>query len=121
MHNLSDITFEMKKLGFSLHIETSGAYPLSGKWDWITLSPKKRKPPMEEIYLKASELKVVIFNDRDFLWAQDQEKKVSKKCLLYLQPEWNKFEKMKSKIFNFISENPRWRLSLQMHKYLHIQ
>ena len=121
MHNLDDVTMKIKNHGYSLHIETSGAYPLSGHWDWITLSPKKIKPPLEEIYIKASELKVIIHNFSDFTWAEKQANMVSKNCFLYLQPEWSKFKLMKDEILKYISKNPKWRLSLQMHKYLNIQ
>ena len=121
MHNLDDVTMKIKNHGYSLHIETSGAYPLTGHWDWITLSPKKIKPPLESIYIKASELKVIVHNSNDFIWAEKQASLVSENCLLYLQPEWSKFNVMKDEILKYISKNPKWRLSLQMHKYLHIQ
>ena len=94
---------------------------MTGHWDWITLSPKKIKPPLESIYIKASELKVIIHNSNDFIWAEKQASLVSENCLLYLQPEWSKFNVMKDEILKYISKNPKWRLSLQMHKYLHIQ
>ncbi len=106
--------------GFELAIETSGAFELSGKWHWICLSPKKRMKPKEEIYKKADELKVVIYNKDDLKWAEEERSKVSKKCKLYLQPEWSKEEKMKELIINYIKENPEWRISIQSHKYLDI-
>ena len=90
MHNLDSVCQEMHAGGYKLHLETSGAYPLSGDWDWITLSPKKIKSPLVDIYELASELKVVIYNKNDFEWAMDQAKRVNPSCLLYLQPEWSK-------------------------------
>ena len=115
MHDLTEFSTTLTKKGYQLHLETSGGYPLTGKWDWITLSPKKIKPPLPEIYSYSSELKIVIYNHNDFSWALEQEKKVDKSCLLYLQPEWSKLDIIKPKILDFISKNPRWKLSLQMH------
>ena len=121
MHNLSEVTKNLAKSGYALHLETSGSYPLTGKWDWITLSPKKIKPPLNDIYSFASELKIVIYNKHDLKWAIEQAKKVHPSCLLYLQPEWSKRKIMQPIILDFIQENTRWNLSLQMHKYLDIQ
>tara|TARA_B100000902_G_scaffold380346_1_gene415634 strand:- start:152 stop:754 length:603 start_codon:yes stop_codon:yes gene_type:complete len=124
IHDLTAISSLIHENGYSLHLETSGSYSLSGNWDWITLSPKKIKPPLKQIYLHASELKVVIYNSNDFEWALEQEKQISninKDCLLYLQPEWSKKDIMHPKIIDFISKNPQWKLSMQMHKYLNVK
>jgi organic radical activating enzyme len=102
------------------HIETSGVYPLTGIWDWICLSPKKNKSPLTSIYPKADELKVIIYNRDDFKFAERQSKMVSSECLLYLQPEWGKREKIMPLIVDYVMENPKWRVSLQTHKYLNI-
>jgi len=120
IYDLNLLTHRLIEKGFELAIETSGAYPLSGTWHWICLSPKKRMEPKEEIYQKANELKVVIYNQDDFRWAESQRQKVSKDCLLYLQPEWSKADKMQELIINYIKENPAWRISLQSHKFLDI-
>ncbi|NOZ35732.1 MAG: radical SAM protein [Chlorobi bacterium] len=101
-------------------IETSGAYPMSGKWDWVCLSPKKQKPPLKENYLAADELKVIIFNDDDILWAEKCSEKVSENCILYLQPEWSTRKENTPKIIEYIKKNPKWNLSVQLHKYLRI-
>ena len=121
MHDLEELTFTLKKYKYKVHLETSGAYSLSGKWDWITLSPKKIKPPLASIYQFANELKVVIYNQHDLKWAVDEASKVNKDCLLYIQPEWSRIKKIQPLILDFIQENPIWRLSLQTHKYLKIQ
>ena len=121
MHDLSDVCSVISSEGYKMHLETSGSYPLTGNWDWITLSPKKIRPPLSEIYAFASELKVVIYNQDDFKWAVEQEKLVNPSCLLYLQPEWSKLETIQSDIIEFISRHPRWKLSLQTHKYLNIK
>ena len=121
MHNLEELTSILKVEKYSTHLETSGAYPITGKWDWITLSPKKVKPPQSKIYKMANELKVVIYNKHDFKWALDQSKRVQKDCLLYIQPEWSRSEEIQPLIIDFIQNNPLWRLSLQTHKYLKIQ
>ena len=121
MWNLEFLTQKLKELGCTIHIETSGSHPLSGHLDWITLSPKKVKQPLPEVYKKASELKMVIFNNHDFKFAEEQAAKVSENCLLYLQSEWSKRETNYPKITNYILENPQWRSSVQTHKYLDIR
>ena len=121
MWNLEFLTQKLKELGSTIHIETSGSHPLSGHLDWITLSPKKVKQPLPEVYKKANELKMVIFNNHDFKFAEEQAAKVSENCLLYLQSEWSKRETNYPKITNYILENPQWRSSVQTHKYLDIR
>lgn len=120
MHDLHDLTAAFKEAGFATHIETSGAHPVSGTWDWITFSPKKFKDPLPEAALAAHELKVVIFHKSDLEWALGQAQHVSESCLLYLQPEWSKREEMMPLITQFVKAHPRWRVSLQTHKYLNI-
>lgn len=116
--NMAPLTAALKAAGKTLHIETSGAYPLSGTWDWICLSPKKRKAPVEEIYAKAHELKVIIYNRHDFKWAEEHAAKVGPDCQLFLQPEWSKRELMTPLICDYVMANPQWQVSLQTHKYL---
>lgn len=120
MWSLDFITSQLKKNNIRTHIETSGAYQLSGEWDWICLSPKKTKLPLEPIYLKTNELKVIIYNKNDFKFAVEQASKVSDTCELYLQPEWSNKEKMTPLIVDFVMKNPQWKISLQTHKYLNI-
>ena len=120
MWNLEILTSKLKELGYSIHIETSGAYPMSGHLDWITLSPKKTGLPLPEIYKEASELKMIIFNNNDFKFAQEQQAKTNADCVLYLQSEWSKRDAMYPKITDFILEHPEWRSSIQTHKYLNI-
>ncbi|WP_172915331.1 7-carboxy-7-deazaguanine synthase QueE [Capnocytophaga canimorsus] len=118
--NMNPLTQKLKAVGLSTHIETSGAYPLSGDWDWICLSPKKLKPPTAEILQKANELKIIIYNKHDFVFAQEMAAKVSSNCILYLQPEWSRREKVIPEIVDFVMNNPKWKVSLQTHKYLNI-
>lgn len=120
MWNLFPLTELLKENGIKTHIETSGAYPLTGVWDWICLSPKKNKLPKEEILKKADELKMIIYNKHDFLFAQEMAEKVSEHCILYLQPEWSKKDKMIPEIVDFVMKNPHWKVSLQTHKYMNI-
>ena len=110
----------LKNYNKKTHIETSGAYPLTGDWDWVCLSPKKAKLPIEDAYNYADELKIIIYNNHDFIFAEEQAKKVNKNAILYLQPEWGKREKMMPLMVDFVKKNPKWRLSLQTHKYLNI-
>jgi organic radical activating enzyme len=120
MHNLDLLTAMLKAKGIRTHVETSGAHPLSGSWDWICLSPKKFKAPLEEMIAAAHELKTVIYNKTDFAWAEQHAAKVSKDCLLYLQPEWSKAAEMNPLIIDYVKANPQWILSLQTHKFLNI-
>ena len=120
MWDMNLLTQKLKENNRKVHIETSGAYPMSGHLDWITLSPKKTGLPLEEIYSKANELKVIVFNNNDFKFAEEQAAKVSEKCKLYLQSEWSKRDEMYPKITDFILANPKWQASVQTHKYLNI-
>lgn len=118
--NMLPLTSALKERGLQVHIETSGAYPLTGMWDWICLSPKKNKLPEPEIYIRAHELKMIIFNKHDFIFAEEQAAKVNKDCILYLQPEWSVRDKMVPLIVEYVMKNPKWKVSLQTHKYLNI-
>lgn len=120
MWNMEALTLKLKGQGLHTHIETSGAHPLTGTWDWICLSPKKMKLPTEGIYKKVNELKCVIYNRDDFRFAEAQAQKVSENCILYLQPEWSKRDKMIPEIVAYVMANPQWKVSLQTHKYLNI-
>ena len=120
MWDLSELTKRFKENNIKLHLETSGAYEMSGNWDWVCLSPKKKMLPKQEIYSKANELKVIIYNNDDFKFAIQESEKVSSKCKLFLQPEWSKFDIMKDKIAQFVMKNKNWNISLQIHKYLEI-
>lgn len=120
MHNLAALTKELQDAGLKTNIETSGAYPLSGSWDWICVSPKKFKAPLPEVVSKANELKVVVFNKSDFDWAEKYAAQVSPDCKLYLQPEWSKASQITPFIIDYIKTNPKWELSLQIHKYINV-
>lgn len=120
MWNLNPLTNLLKNNQVRTHIETSGAYTLTGIWDWICLSPKKIKPPTEDVCQKANELKVIIYNKHDFLFAEEMAQQVGDKCLLYLQPEWSKKDKMIPEIVDYVMKNPKWTISLQTHKYMNI-
>jgi organic radical activating enzyme len=120
MHDLTALSDALHAAGFRVHIETSGSSPLSGKLDWITLSPKKFKAPLEESLDKASELKIIVFNKSDFKWAEEYAQHMSPGCKLYLQPEWSKKEEMTPLIIDYIQQHPQWQLSLQTHKYINI-
>jgi len=118
--NMGPLTSLFKKKGMQVHIETSGAYDLTGVWDWICLSPKKIKLPKEEIYKVANELKIIIASKSDFKFAEEQASKVEKDCILYLQPEWSKRDKVIPLVVDYVMKNPKWKVSLQTHKYLNI-
>jgi len=120
MHNLDVLTLKLKNAGKKTNIETSGAHPLSGEWDWICFSPKKFKSPLPEIYAHADELKVVVYNKSDFDWAESFAKKMQPECKLFLQPEWSKAEQVTPLIVEYVKENPGWQISLQSHKYMQV-
>jgi 7-carboxy-7-deazaguanine synthase len=120
MWNLDYITNALQSANLKTHVETSGAYKLTGKWDWICLSPKKTKLPLADIYPNAQELKMIVFNKNDFKFAEEQAAKVSESCELFLQPEWSNKEKMTPLIVDYVMKNPKWKISLQTHKYLNI-
>lgn len=110
----------LRKENFTLYLETSGSEPLSGDWDWICLSPKKNSPPRKKIYKNANELKIIIGDKSDLLWAEKNAELVDKDCMLYLQPEWSKRKEVIPGIVDYILENPKWQISIQTHKYLKI-
>jgi organic radical activating enzyme len=120
LHDLTSLTNQLQSAGLKTHIETSGSSPLTGSWDWITLSPKKFKPPLPEVLAKANELKIIVFNKSDFQWAENYAAKVSPTCKLYLQPEWDKASVVTPWIIEYIKTNPKWQLSLQIHKYINV-
>lgn len=120
MWHLDYLTEQLQLHNIKTHIETSGAYALSGKWDWICLSPKKNKLPLEDIYTVADELKVIIYNKHDLIFAQEQASKVRKGCVLFVQPEWSKLKTITPVLIDFVMQNPEWKISIQQHKYLNI-
>ena len=120
MWTLDFLCSGLKSKNISTFIETSGAYSLSGKWDWICLSPKRNMPPLEEICELADELKVIIEDESDFEWAEKYHAMVRTDCMLFLQPEWSRFDTIVPEIVKFIKKNSIWRISLQVHKYMHI-
>jgi len=120
LYNLNPLTMQLQAHGIKTFIETSGAHPLSGHWDWICLSPKKFKAPDASVYPFAHELKVIIFNRSDFAWAEEHAACVGGNTLLYLQPEWSKASQIMPLIVEYVKDNPKWRVSLQTHKYMDI-
>ncbi|KUG07714.1 7-carboxy-7-deazaguanine synthase QueE [Solirubrum puertoriconensis] len=120
MYDLGPLTQALHAAGCQNWIETSGAHPLSGEWDWICVSPKKFKAPLPEVLLHAHELKVVVFNKSDFAWAEQHAALVGPQCRLFLQPEWSKAAAVTPLIIDYVKQHPQWQVSLQTHKYLDI-
>jgi len=120
MHDLSGLTVALRSEGLKTNIETSGAYPITGDWDWICFSPKKFKNPDASVYAKADELKVIVYNKSDFSWAEEFRNKIRPECKLFLQPEWSKEKEMLPLIIDYVKNHPQWRISLQIHKYMNI-
>ena len=120
MYDLTNLTQSLTDAGLRTHIETSGAYPLTGAWNWVCFSPKKFKPPHASIYTQAHELKIIVYNKSDFEWAQDFANKVNADCELFLQPEWSKVNEVLPFIIEYVKKHPRWQISLQAHKYMNV-
>ncbi|NML64626.1 radical SAM protein [Hymenobacter sp. RP-2-7] len=120
MHDCGPLTRALQAAGFQTWIETSGAHPLSGNWDWICVSPKKFKAPRPDVLAHADELKIIVFNDSDFKWAEEHVALVPSTTRLYLQPEWSRAARMTPALIDYVKANPRWQVSLQTHKYLDI-
>lgn len=118
--DMTALTNGLHQMGMRVHIETSGGYPITGVWDWFCLSPKKNRLPVDEAYAIAHELKVIIHNKHDFIFAEEQAQKVNRDAVLFLQPEWSKKEAITPLIVDYVMQNPKWRISLQTHKYLNI-
>ena len=120
MHDLSELTSKLSENNIEIALETSGCYPLNGNVDWYCFSPKKFKVPVDEAYIKANELKIIISHVSDFEWAESHSEKVSSTCELYLQPEWSKQERFLPLIIEYIKNHPKWKISLQTHKFMNI-
>ena len=120
LHPLDALTNALKEAGKQVHLETSGSSPLSGSFDWICVSPKKFKAPLPEVLRVANELKVIVFNRHDLTWGESFQTQVPATCLGFLQPEWDQRDTVTALIIAYIEQNPKWRLSLQIHKYVQI-
>jgi 7-carboxy-7-deazaguanine synthase len=120
MYKLEKLCSGLNEKGISVHLETSGSHPFSGSFDWICLSPKKKSPPRKEIFQRANELKVIVFDDSDYEWAEENANKVKTDCELFLQPEWSRMKEVIPGMIDYVMQHPRWKISLQTHKYLHI-
>jgi len=120
LYNLAPLCQELKKHEVKTYLETAGTNKLTGKWDWICLSPKKQNQPLDVYYDKADELKVIIYEEADIKWAEETSKYVSTNCYLFLQPEWSQYKKMINPIVDYVKNNPKWNISLQAHKFMRI-
>jgi organic radical activating enzyme len=120
LHDLTELTAELRAAEFETNIETSGVHPVSGTWDWVCFSPKKFKVPHESIYPAADELKVVVFHPSDLPFAEEHAARVRPDCRLFLQPEWSRQAQVLPLLIEYAKDNPRWRISLQVHKFMNI-
>jgi organic radical activating enzyme len=120
MYDLSALTHAIRQSGLRAHIETSGAYALTGTWDWVCLSPKKFRPPDPMTYRFADELKIIVYNTSDLTWAEEHAERVRATCRLFLQPEWSREKVMLPLIIDYVKHHPSWNISLQTHKYMNI-
>lgn len=120
LYPLDPLTDALHARGLEIFLETSGSHPFSGRFDWVCLSPKRRQPPLKEAYARADELKVIVESEADFEWAERNAREVSLRCRLYLQPEWSVSERVMPQLVEYAKANPRWNISIQTHKYMHI-
>lgn len=120
LYPLGVLTSELHARGLELFLETSGSHPFSGEFDWVCLSPKRQQPPLEEAYARADELKVIVERVEDFAWAEQNAARVRPECRLYVQPEWSVSEQVMPLLVEYVKANPRWNISIQSHKYMHI-
>ena len=120
LYPLEILTSRLRDVGLEIFLETSGTHPFSGEFDWVCLSPKRQQPPLAEAFGRAHELKVIIQTEDDFLWAEENARRVGRYCRLYLQPEWSVFDEIMPKIVEYAKSNPRWSISIQMHKFMRI-
>jgi len=119
-HNLEYLSQKLKQKNIRCMAETSGTAKITGLWDWITVSPKIKQPPLPHSFVVANELKVVIAKNEDFVWAEKSASAVQTDVVLYLQPEWSCFNEILPLIVRYVKDNPKWRLSVQVHKFLNI-
>ncbi len=120
LYPLEILTSRLRDVGLEIFLETSGTHPFSGEFDWVCLSPKRQQPPLAEAFGRAHELKVIIQTEEDFLWAEENARRVGRYCRLYLQPEWSVFDEIMPKIVEYAKSNPRWSISIQTHKFMRI-
>lgn len=120
LYPLGPLTRALHERGLEIFIETSGTHPLSGEFDWVCLSPKRQMPPLDEAFARADELKVIVQNSDDFQWAEQCAARVGRKCRLYLQPEWSVYEQIIGSMVEYAKADPRWNISIQIHKFMHI-
>lgn len=120
LHDLGPLTCQLKQAGIQVHIETSGSSPISGYLDWITLSPKRFKEPLDDIFPYVDELKVVVLTNKDLQWAEKNAAKCPDSTKLLLQPEWETPESV-DLIIDYVKEHPEWQISLQTHKFMGVR
>ena len=120
LYPLGPLTARLREEGLEIFLETSGTHPFSGEFDWVCLSPKRQHPPLDEAFGRAHELKVIIESEQDFAWAEENARRVGRYCRLYLQPEWSRYEAVLPAIVEYAKAHPRWSISVQTHKFMHI-
>jgi organic radical activating enzyme len=121
MHDLTALTAALQSAGLRTHIETSGVHPMTGSWDWVTLSPKRFKPALAEVYAAVDELKVIVVNRHDLAWGEEHATRLSPSALRFFQAEWDRRDRSTPQILAYLEEHPSWRLSVQVHKYIGVR
>ncbi len=114
-------------VGLPLHLETSGVGSFSGRFDWITLSPKPHRPPSADVLARCHELKVVVTSEDDLAFAEAMaaEARRGRPAAdtgpdLLIQPAWDDAAAQELAVA-YVRRNPAWRLSLQSHKWLGVR
>ena len=120
-HDLHPLTQALDaQCGLPLHLETSGVDPLSGRFDWITLSPKRHRPPRQDLLQACHELKVVVHGPEDINFAAAMGSQCKDHTQRLLQPGWESSIGEELAV-DHVRQDARWRLSLQSHKWLGIR
>ncbi len=119
IHDLSALTDVIRDRGLRCHIETSGAFPLQGTFDWVTVSPKWQKLPLRENVRCANELKLIVEHETsiaDWLaWLGDDLRADH----VWLHPEWS--QRQNRAVLDSINQTIKergdpFRAGYQLHK-----
>lgn len=112
----SELVEALHEAGYLIHVETNGTRVLPDGVDWVTLSPKTDVPGLKGngtvVLEKADEVKVVFLGADVEKWADFPAR------AHFLQP--CSCQNTKETV-DYILCHPKWRLSLQTHKYLDIR
>jgi 7-carboxy-7-deazaguanine synthase len=119
IHDLRPLTAALHARGLPVHLETSGAFELKGDFDWVTLSPKRWKPPLAENWQRACEIKVIVDSHEALTEWRAEIELLNKIVPVWLHPEWS--QRDNASLLDAITEwvkthGKPYRAGWQMHK-----